>query len=269
MEVLTMTGYPLATAYNQYDEKTLYWTDGKVVYHRLNSMKSADTESFRHYPGAWGIDKKHCYSQSTRLKTADPLSFEVLNDTFAKDKNHVWTLAGLIPEADADSFQVCDNGRLSLGVMLRPLPYGGTTPYETFVPYGYAKDKSHVYYYDFQGKTKIVKKADPLTFRSLQDGYFGIDNNYVFSGSHVIPQANPSSWHKLDEKYYYSRDRQRVYYFNRLIKEADAKTFRIIKEKIRAGKPRQLARDRNTGYWNDARIPLEQVILVENNQSVV
>lgn len=243
---MEMTGHKPATAYDPYDDTTTYWTDGKTMYYRLEAIKGACIENFRHFPGWWATDGKHAYSQSTRLKQAG--TFIPLNFTYARDETNVWTLAGRIPGADAASFEVCDSGRLSQGVMLRP---GSKKEYESFVPYGFAKDKNQVYYYDYQGKTKIVKKAGPPAFRSLQDGYFGMDDQHVYCGAHILPKANPLTWRKLEEHYFYSRDDDRIYYFNRLIKGADAATFEVVKDDQPYGLPRQSAKDKNYNYKND------------------
>lgn len=52
-----------------------------------------------------------------------------------------------------------------------------------FVPYGYSKDKHAVYYYNFGGKANIVKRAISTSVVSLNDGYFGYDENAVCCGS--------------------------------------------------------------------------------------
>ena len=48
------------------------------------------------------------------------------------------------------------------------------------VPYGYAKDSKAVYYENFVGKIKVLKKADPVTFVSNDDGYFGWDAKHFY-----------------------------------------------------------------------------------------
>ena len=255
-----MNGYKLATKCNEHDETSLYWTDGKTVYFRHYAIKGADTETFEQYPGCWAKDKKHCYSGATRLQNSDPTTFEVLNFTYAKDKSNVWTMGGRIPDADPSTFEVCDSGRHSLGPDFEWTPDGQSPGrqriwYESFVPYGYGKDKNHVYYYDFNGKPVVLKKAAPSSFRSLGDGHFGQDENFVFYGHATIPKANPATWKKLREGYYYSRDGNRIYYFNRPIKDADAETFEVVMVPVATGHPLQLAKDKNTGYWNDNPLP--------------
>ena len=254
-----MKGYKLTTAFNAHDENALYWTDGKKVYFRGYEIKGADIESFEQFPGAWAKDKNHCYLTSTRLQNSDPTTFEVLNFSYAKDKHNAWTMGGRIPDADVETFEVCDSGRKSLGFSIKKLQNGQKIKYETIVPYGFAKDKNNVYYYDYQGKTNIVKKAISSSFQSLGDGYFGYDEKSVFCGRSAIPKAKPVSWKKLREEYYYSKYENRIYYFNRLIKDADAETFEVIVVPVVVGTPRQYAKDKNVGYWNDNIISFEEL----------
>lgn len=254
-----MKGHKLVTGFNAHDENALYWTDGKAVFFRGYEIKGADIESFEQFPGGWAKDKKHCYSGNMKLKNADTLTFEVLNFTYVKDKSNVWTVGGRIPEADIGTFEICDSGKKSLGLSVVKVENGQKAYHENFAPYGFAKDMDNVYYYDFQGKTKIVKKAIPSSFHSLGDGYFGYDEKFVFCGQSVIPKAKPATWRKLHEEYFYSRDENRIYYFNRLIKEADAETFEIVVVPSIYGNPSQYAKDKNVGYLNDNTVSLEEL----------
>ncbi len=257
----------LADSFEAHNESTMYWTDGKAVYYRGSIIKNADIETFEQFPGAWGKDKNHCYSGGERLNNADPKSFTVLNFTYAKDSASVWTLVGRIAEADAATFTVCDDGRHSLGrkferlpdKQIKRLPNGEIVWYELFVPYGFGKDKNVVYYYDFKGKTNIVKKANPISFVSLNDSYFGYDENFVFCGRSSLPKADSKTWKKLMNGYYYSKDCGRVYYFNRLIAGADAETFEIITVPSVFHTPYQYAKDKNQGYNNDNAIELSEL----------
>jgi hypothetical protein len=50
-------------------------------------------------------------------------------------------------------------------------------------------------------------------------------------GGELNPQrlnkANPKTWRKLKDNYYYSKDKSIIYYLNRVITEADAETFEL------------------------------------------
>nr|WP_318013906.1 DKNYY domain-containing protein [Flavobacterium sp. SH_e] len=55
----------------------------------------------------------------------------------------------------------------------------------------------------------------------------------------------------MHDKYFYSIDQNRVYYFNRLIKDADAESFEIVFVSSIFETPTQYAKDKNHFYLND------------------
>jgi len=222
--------------FRENDRATQYWIrDGQLRF-RHYPMKGADIASFRFYLGAFAKDRKHCYCTSSRLAGGNGPTFRALNFTYATDGQFVWTMGGQVKEADASSFVVCDDGAHDLGQ-------------DTLVPYGFGKDKDRVFYYDFDGKPNWVRKADPKTFVSLNDGYFGKDENFVFCGAATLPKATVQHWNKIGG--YYSRDDARVYYFNRQIKDADIDSFEIVQPTDPSLHFVQLAKDKNRYYHND------------------
>lgn len=241
----------LATEFNLYDESTFYWTDGKNVFFREMIIKNADVDFFEHFEGSWARDNKYCYSAANKLKDADIATFSVLNYAYAKDKSNVWTLAGRIAEADPDTFEICDSGKESLGVTFYSATDNKKKEFESFAPYGFGKDLKNVYYYDFQGTVKIVNRCDAVSFKSLDDGYFGYDEKSVFCGSKILPKAKPETWNKLQSGYFYSQDINKIYYLNRLMKDADAASFEIVVVPSVFKTPTQYAKDKNHYYFND------------------
>lgn len=225
----------LGRPFQQDDPTTEYWSRDGVVYYRAFSIAGADPSTFRFYLGSFAKDANHCYCTNTQLRNAHPESFRAMNFAYFTDDESVWTMGGRLPDVDATTFVVCDDGA-------NPMRTG-------WVPYGYGKDSTRVYYYDFSGKPCVVRKAAATTFESLGDHYFGRDHQYVFCGLAVLPGANRESWRKIHG--HYSTDGRRIYYFNRRIAKADAETFQVYP----AHDPTtQLAKDRNTYYWNDGII---------------
>lgn len=224
--------HTLTTSYVEGSDTPPYWLDGNTVMYGSYPIRGADASSFRFYLGCFAKDNKHCYIGSAKLKLGNGSQFKALNYTYATDGNIVCSLGGRIADADGASFMICDDG-----VLIRD---------GLRFPYGYGKDNVRVFYYDFDGKANWVKKADPATFKSLNDGFFGLDHKTVFCGHASIAKADVNTWQKLGG--YYSRDKARIFYFNREIKVADYATFRVIASKDGA---RQLARDCNHFYWND------------------
>jgi len=116
-----------------------------------------------------------------------------------------------------------------------------------------------VYYFDFNGKTNIVKKTITTSFVSMTDGvHFGYDEASVFYGRSSLSGANPKTWENLKNGYYYSRDRNKIFYFNRLIKDADAETLEVVVTSCSLYTPIQLAKDKNNYSWNDNIISKEK-----------
>jgi hypothetical protein len=260
MGYIMAEGHKPARNFDKTNENTLYWTDGVKVYFMHHEIKGADIETFEQYPGSWAKDKKHCYSGDSALKGADVQSFKVLNFTYAKDNKNVWTLGGMIKDADANTFEVCDDGRKYNGKIYEKTPsMAGGIIYDSFAPCGYGKDKNSVYYYGFEGKPKIVKNASPETFVSLNDGCYGYDSKTVFYKTYKLNKANPKTWKKLKENYYYSKDKDVIYYVNRIITEANAATFEVLEKTEELFEPPQLAKDKHNYYRNDRIITKEEL----------
>lgn len=224
--------FPPARAFRDGDPTTLYWIRGDTILYRHYPLKGADIDSFSFYLGSFGKDRKHCYCAHTRLAGGIGAAFRALNFTYATDGISVWTMGGKIKDADAESFVVCDDGAHDLG--------GGTT-----VPHGFGKDKNRVYYYDFDGKPNWVRKASPESFVSLNDGHYGKDDSFVFCGAATLPKAKVQHWRKLGG--YYSKDDARVYYFNRLMIDADYDTFEVVD----TDGYMQMAKDKTRFYCTD------------------
>lgn len=238
---VTMVGHKLATLSIDNDSSVTYWTDGRKIYFRQREINGADIDSFEWFDGGWAKDDRRCYINGIRLQNAIPATFSVLNRAYAKDKSNVWTLGGQISDADSNSFEVCDSG----------------TYYSSYsaLPYGFAKDKNNVYYTEFSRKGTVVKKANPATFHSLDDGFFGFDDAGVFCKSGILPKADPLKWQKIQTSGLYSICENRIYYQNKLLKSADAETFEVITE-IQSY---NFAKDKNSGFSCEKVISFQEL----------
>jgi hypothetical protein len=225
--------------YRPRDERTRYWIQGRKVMHGEDEVRGADADSFRFYLSGFARDHKHCYCVGTRLRDGNGATFRALNFCYVTDGRLVWALGGVVKDADAESFEVCDDGVDSLNNMR--------------VPYGYGKDRSRVYYYDYDGTPSWVRKATPGTFQSLNDGHFARDHQFVFYGGSPLPGAKPDTWQKVER--YYSKDQKRIYYLNRHIKAADYATFEVVPSGPDLGR---FARDKNNWYFGDEIVSADE-----------
>ncbi|WP_176693284.1 DKNYY domain-containing protein [Arenimonas terrae] len=227
---------PPATSALDDDPFHLYWREGDRILCRLDRVVAgADADSFVFYLGAFARDRRRCYFLESRLNGADPERFHALNYTWFKDANAVWCIGGKVKDAHAASFEACDDGVDDLD--------------GTWIPHSYGRDEARVFHYDFSGKANWVRKAESASFRSLGDGYFGVDARTVFCGHASIAKADVASWRKLGG--FYSRDDRRIFYFNREITVADPHSFRVVPA---ADGRTQLARDDRHRYVNDVPI---------------
>lgn len=222
--------FRLGANFNENDPLTYYWSDGKCVRFGVDHvLKGADPETFVFFLNGFAKDKNYCYQSGKKLAGADPKYFECLSYAFCKDRQFVWSHYGKVKDVDALTFVACDDG-----IHVRSGHRNA---------YGFGKDSQRVFYSD--GRGHWVRKADPATFKSLNDGHFGLDDRTVFFCRSSIPGAVAKTWKKLGG--YYSRDDSRVFYLNRLIVTADANTFKVVNSKSGT----QLARDNQHFYWND------------------
>lgn len=215
-----------------------YWLKDGVVHFRFNPIKGADADTFRYFLGGFAVDKKHAYAHGKRLQ-ADVKTFAVLNFTYAKDSKSVWAIGIRMPTADPKTFVVCDDGALH------------DDECDILLPYSYGKDKKGVYYYDYDGKPTLLKKADPSSFNTSGDKHFGKDANFVFAGAAVLPKADCKTWKLIAG--HYSRDAKRVFYGMQEVKGADPKKFKVLGKgegKFRAGT--------DGGAWFFHDMPIKQ-----------
>jgi hypothetical protein len=233
-------GYRLIDSTENYP----FWTDGEKVYFLEQEVKRADLDSFIVYPGdnEWAKDKNTVYCRSGPWRKADKDTFEALNYSFVKDKLNVWTLNGKIDGVDIKTFEVCDSGKIHL----RDSTINGKL-FKIIIEVGYGKDKNNVYYneiYDKVYKPKTLNGAIPETFVSLDNGYFGYDENSVYFENKKIKKANPKTWKLFKKGCLYSKDKH-IYYKDIIMKEADIETFEIINDTF--------AKDKNN-YYNCVNI---------------
>ena len=210
-------------------ESTTYWIRDKTVHWRPYPIRGADVATFRFYLGDFAKDRKNCYCRNKRLTGGTPATFRALNFNFATDGHFVWALGGKVQDADAETFVVCDDG----------VEYQGSG---SRIPNGYGKDKDRVFYSDFQGQPKWVRKASPASFVSFNDTFFGKDENFVFVGYATISKARVEHWKRIGGTY--SKDDRRVFHGNTEMKEVDLDSFRVI-----VTESSNLAKDKRHCYW--------------------
>lgn len=241
--------------FNDFDEDNPdleFWTDGIRVFNRFSELRGADLQTFE-YSGIFAKDARRCYCGDALLQDADPATFKILNNTYAADSCSVYTITGRVAGADISSFEVLDDGKALLWLNKKGIPE------YTFC--GYARDRNFVYYHNFESRPKSVKKADPQSFVSLNDGYFAVDSNFVFADGRVLRTADVHSWKKISPipNSLYTKDCRKIFYAFREIEDADYCSFRLIVPDGARYIKYQLAEDSNGFYRNGSRISEDEL----------
>ncbi|WP_309380099.1 DKNYY domain-containing protein [Cerasicoccus frondis] len=163
----------------------------------------------------WSIDEKHVYAMGSKLRNVSAESFRVLSEVFATDGLDVFYIEGRIKGVDAETFEACDSGI-----------YCNGPGFNTISHKGYGRDKNSVWFCNSaSGKPCIVKRANRDTFVSI-DGAYGRDHKNVFRERYALNGADAKTWHKLSK--HFSKDREKVFYLSRIIKEADPQSFMTL-----------------------------------------
>lgn len=227
-----------------------FWTDGIKVYFGKTSLRGANPKTFL-YDGIFGKDEKKCFCGESWIKDADTKTFKVLNYTYAIDKNFVHTITGKVKDADITSFKILDDGKFLLWFNRVGIP--------EYTFYGYAKDKNNVYYHNYEGKPKIIRKAAVDSFSSFNDGYFARDKNNIYGNGKIIKKADIKNWQKISNlaNSLYSKDNKRIFYGFWEI-QVDYETFKLEIPKNAKYCNRQIASDKNSFYENGEIITRER-----------
>lgn len=104
----------------------------------------------------------------------------------------------------------------------------------------YSKDKNRVYYFHSNsdgGIRGILENADPKTFKRLCEYRWGIDKNHVYYEGILLKYLDTKNVIVLYSKdtsnqfINYIKDKKKVYFTDEEVKEADAKTFKLVLNK--------------------------------------
>lgn len=112
----------------------------------------------------------------TRIKNADAASFSIIGNNFSRDKDHVYSGANVLAGADAATFMIP--------------PHDGTAD-----DMNYSKDKYHVYW-----KDKGFPVADVAAFAPLKLDY-ATDGRDVYHKSRIVKGADPATFKVYDHGY--------------------------------------------------------------------
>ncbi len=197
----------------------VYHKDKKNVYLKGVKIEGADPETFLVIDHEYSKDKKNAYYEGKNIGERDYKTFVRLNwQDYTKDKNHVYFENEEIKGIDKESFEVVDSP--------------------------YSKDKNYMYY-----RTERVDNVDIESFEIIEDSRF-YDNDYYKDKNHVffrgksLDEVNPNEFKRLGKYTYFYSDGAHLYYSGNKMDHIDYKTF-VIYDGI------SYSKDKNHVYYKD------------------
>ena len=219
-----------------------YWVENGVLWHASDSsgdfhskgkVAGADLATLQILNRTWAKDATRVWANGQPVRKAFAPAFEALNASFGRDNECVFdSLGRTVKDINAAAFEVLDDGLLH---------DDRRNPKEA----GYARCEGKIYHYDWSNhKTMLLRGADAATFEVLKWG-FARDKNKVFWGINVA-KANPRTFRHITCRF--GEDGQHVFYYNRIVPEADPATFEFIGDQF-------WAKDRARVFCHDKVVP--------------
>lgn len=187
--------------------------DDRDYYCGNNPLHVADMASFKRKGGSWAVDHQNVYyigleakKGKDKMPIGDYRTFRVLNDFYAADSKNVYYKNQIVEGADPKTF----------------VPLDGEN--------NYGQDKNRIYY---QARATSIQNLDALKHRNMGDGLyeaFHTDGKTVYNPE-LMAMPNGTDFmtlHKVERYRDWYADKNRVYYENRLLPEANPQTFKIF-----------------------------------------
>lgn len=201
--LLTLSFF-LTSCHSSYEEK-----DGKIYYKWIHG-------------GNWTTKK-------TLVKGADAETFETIENDIdmclAKDQKHVFKEASILEYADPNTFEQ--------------------------VKKYYWKDKNNVYLLQFGGKDCRIKNAEPKTFGVIKDYNWSFDNRNVYYDVEKLDHVSANSFVALNENW--GKDHKYYYFKNLRLDSLDYQSAEIIHVKLteQPGRKSEYIRDKNHVFFQN------------------
>lgn len=242
---------------NNYVYKQLY-DPGSSDYNQYVILKEAAAKSFKPVKDNYYRDSFNFFYDIGAgykiVRNVDSKSLKVLSTHYLKDKNYIYfsqldrqDQVIKVPGFDVETFKVIQNEQNheqyfsdkngvyfseelgGLNVSNSKINLADINTFEVLDYYLMAKDENYVYY-----EGKIIEGADSKTFEVLGTGYFK-DNTNVYTqigGFRKLPGVDGCSFELINyvDQYQwerYSKDRNKVYYQDLVVEDADPATFKI------------------------------------------
>lgn len=238
---------------NSLFESAGYHIRGDTVYYlaafpgEAFEISAAEPDSFEALDATYARDRSTVYVSGRPLLGADAATFELLERRgFARDRNHVYRNDRRLSD-DPDHFELLA-GDLAKDSHAVYWPDGRVlsddpahfTVVSTKDHYLFTKDRATVHV-----NGNPIAGAAPATFAVLYGGY-SRDAERIFYFDREISGADAASFHPLDGPY--AADAARVYWMGTVIDGADPVTFRVLNADF------ECSADARRAYYRDREV---------------
>lgn len=194
------------------DDKATLGHDARDYYMGTRPLHVADISTFKQIDNSWAIDSQNVYylnntlAENKAVPIGDYRTFRALNNYYAADDKHVYYANNLVEGADPKSFTILEG------------------------QYHYAKDKNRVY---CRAYGSPIRDFDALRHKNMEDGIwdaFHTDGKTVYNPE-LMPMPAGTDFttiHRAEPYRDWYADKAHVYYENRLLLEANPRTFKVF-----------------------------------------
>ena len=178
-----------------------------------NPLHVVDMASFKRKGGSWAVDRLNVYYIGLEAQIGkdivpigDYLTFRVLNHFYAADSKNVYYKNKIVEGADPKTFVPLDSEN------------------------NYGQDKNRIYY---KAHATSIRSLDALKHRNMGNGLceaFHTDGKTVYNPELMaMPDgADFATLHRVERYRDWYADKNRVYYKNRILSEANPQTFKVF-----------------------------------------
>lgn len=221
-----------ASNFSTYRSANGYASDGNIIYYNGIPIENSSAGLFRII--CEGNDKSgttlvtdsfNVYFEGRKVDYIDTDSFVHIEYNFYKDKNHVYVGKDIIDGCNSSSnirilnnFYITDEKFIFFIKKSNIIIVNGANPKTIKVNGQFAVDDKNVYY-----KGEIINDADCNSVKITTNNNYITDSKSVFYTNKQIP-ASPDNFVTLG--YGYSKSGNRIFFRDKVIRNADIKTFK-------------------------------------------
>ena len=200
--------------------------DKNHVYYEENTMTEMSPNGFEVIDAYYQKDEDYLYRNLKALKFVDLDTYEPITELYSKDQNHVYYIGAILQGVNPAYFSKKDILKLE-------------KDYDSIFIY---QDDDHVFrikrnelteissrhsYYEqdiYVGNRKL-EGADSQSFAVIPDAddLYSYDKNYVYYFTDIIKDADISSFGHIENNF--SRDKKYLYYMQNIVADFDPKAF--------------------------------------------